>query len=43
MEYKIEIKGKKEELKIDGKFNDKQNMLDLLLDMILKVRKGDFD
>ena len=43
MEYQIIIKGKKEELKVDGKFNSRDSMINLLLDFILKVKKGDFD
>ena len=43
MEYQIKIKGKKEELNMEGGFNERENMIDLLLDYIMKVRKGDFD
>ena len=43
MEYYIKIKGKKEELKTEGKFRDKNMMIDLLLRFIEKVKKGDFE
>ena len=43
MEYYLKIKGKKEELKTEGKSQDKNIMIDLLLQFIFKVRKGDFE
>jgi len=43
MEYYIKITGKKEELKTDGKSTDKNMVINLLLDFILKIKKGDFE